>query len=149
MEWFTAMNSQVELAEADPCRRRRRLRCGTLRSRCSRNFSASSASVSFDPISGMSRPLPQQIRHGADVVLMPVGEHQPDHVVQPVGDRIEPRQDQVHAGMVVLGEQHAAVDQQQLAAELEHRHVAADVAETAERDDAHRVRRQQGRASAS
>ena len=45
-------------------------------------------------------------------------------------------QDEVDAGLVVLGEQHAAVDDEQAAAVLEHGHVAADLAEAAERDDA-------------
>ncbi len=44
-------------------------------------------------------------------------------------------QDQVDAGLVDVGEQHAAVDDQQLAVVLEDGHVAADGAEPAERDD--------------
>ena len=38
-------------------------------------------------------------------------------------------------GVVVLGEQHAAVDDEQAAVVLEDGHVAADLAEAAERDD--------------
>ena len=48
----------------------------------------------------------------------------------------EVRQDQVDAGLLLLGEEHAAVDDQQPAAVLEDRHVAADLAEAAERGDA-------------
>ena len=51
-------------------------------------------------------------------------------------------QDQVDAGLLVLGEQHTAVDDEQLAAVLEHRHVAADFADTAERDHPQAVLRQ-------
>ena len=72
-----------------------------------------------------------------------------DHVVQPMGDRVEPRQDQVDPGMVVLGEQHAAVDQQQLAVVLQHRHVPPDVAQATERNDPQRVRTPAGADSAS
>ena len=39
--------------------------------------------------------------------------------------------------MVVVGEEHAAVDDEQLAAVLDDRHVAADLTEAAQRDDAH------------
>ena len=56
----------------------------------------------------------------------------------------EVRQDQVHAGLVRVGEQHAAVDEEQPSAVLEDRHVAADLAEAAERDDAQAVTRQGG-----
>ena len=44
-------------------------------------------------------------------------------------------QDQVDAGLLDVGEQHPAVDDQQLAVVLEDGHVAADRAEPAERDD--------------
>ena len=84
------------------------------------------------------RALLEQVGHGADVVLVPVGEDQADHVVQPVGDRPEAGQDQVDAGVVVLGEEDAAVHDQQLAVVLDDGHVAADVPEPAERGDAHR-----------
>ena len=47
----------------------------------------------------------------------------------------EVRQDQVDAGLLLLGEEHAAVDDEQAAAVLEDRHVAADLAEAAERGD--------------
>jgi hypothetical protein len=90
-------------------------------------------------------PLTQQVRHRSDVVLVAVGQDQPDHVLQPVGDRVETGQDEVDAGVGVLGEQHPAVDQQQLAVELEHGHVAADVPQPAERDDAEGVVGQWGR----
>ena len=75
--------------------------------------------------------LPQQIRHGADMVLMTMGEHQADHVAQTFADRIESRQDQIDAWMIILGKQHATIDEQQLAVELDRCHVAANIAKTA------------------
>ena len=79
----------------------------------------------------------QQVRHRADVVLVPVGEDDGLDVVEPVLEVGEVGQDQVDAGLVVVGEEHAAVDDEQLAAVLEDGHVAADLAEAAERDDPH------------
>ena len=81
----------------------------------------------------------QQVGHRADVVLVAVGQHDRLHVVEPVHDRREVRQDQVDAGLVDVGEQHAAVDDQQLAVVLEDGHVATDGTEAAERDDAQRT----------
>ena len=78
----------------------------------------------------------QQVRDRADVVLVAVREDDRLDVVEPVGDVVEVRQDEVDAGLVVLGEQHAAVDDEQAAGVLEHRHVAADLPQPAERDDA-------------
>ena len=78
------------------------------------------------------------------MVLVPVGEDDGLDVVEPVPDRVEVREDQVDAGLVSLGEQHAAVDDQQPAAVLEHGHVAADLAQPAERDDPQAVRRELG-----
>ena len=80
--------------------------------------------------------LAQQVRHGAEVVLVAVGEDDGLDVVEPVPDVGEVREDQVDAGLVVLGEQHAAVDDEQPAGVLEDGHVAADLAQPAERDDA-------------
>ena len=54
-------------------------------------------------------------------------------------------QDQVDTGLVLLGEEHAGVDDEDLALELEHGHVATDLAEPAERDDAERARLECGR----
>ena len=106
IEWFTATNSQLELADRDLVAVGDDRVAACPRKWCSRSFSASSARVSLDPISGMSRSLAEQVRHGADVVFMAVGEHQADHVVEPLADGVEARQDQVDAGMIILGEQH-------------------------------------------
>ena len=63
----------------------------------------------------------QQVGNRADVVFVAVREHDADDVVQAVLDRREVGQDQVDAGLVLLGEQHAAVDDQDLAVDLEGR----------------------------
>ena len=81
-------------------------------------------------------PLAQQVGHAADVVLVAVGQHDRHDVVQPVPDRGEVGEDDVDARLVLLGEQHAAVDDQQLAGVLEDGHVAADLAEAAQGDHA-------------
>ena len=78
----------------------------------------------------------QQVRHGTDVVLVAVREDDRLDVVEPVLDVLEVGQDQVDAGLVVLGEQDAAVDDEQTAGVLEDGHVAADLSEPTQCDDA-------------
>ena len=87
----------------------------------------------------------QQVGHRADVVLVAVREHDRVDVVETVGDVLEVGQDQVDAGVVVLGEEHAAVDDEQPPGVLEHGHVAADLAEPPEGDDADAVLRERRR----
>ncbi|WP_406643347.1 hypothetical protein [Amycolatopsis sp. WGS_07] len=65
-----------------------------------------------------------------------MGEHEAVDVVEPVLDRAEIGQDQVDARLVVLGEEDAAVDDQEPAVVFEDGHVAPDLADAAERDDA-------------
>ena len=62
------------------------------------------------------------------MVLVPVGEDDGVDVVEPVLDDPEVGQDQVDARLLGLGEEHAAVDDQQPPGELQHGHVAADLA---------------------
>jgi len=90
-------------------------------------------------------PHPQQERDRADVVLVAVREHQRVHLVEAVLDGAEVGQDQVDAGLVVLGEQHAAVDDQQPAVVLEHGHVPTDLADPTERDHPQTTIGQDGR----
>ena len=78
----------------------------------------------------------QQVRNRADVVFVTVRQDEPDDVVEARLDRLEIRQDQVDTRLVLLGEEHAAVDDEELALVLEDGHVAADLAETAEGEDA-------------
>ncbi len=81
----------------------------------------------------------QQVGHGADVVLVTVGEDHGLDVVETVLDVAEVGQDQVDAGLVVLGEQHAAVDDEQAAPVLQDGHVATHLAEPSQGDDAQGV----------
>ena len=134
IEWFTAMNSRSNGPIFSCCPSLTVSVYGVMR--CSLSFASTSASVRLEPISGMSGAQPQQVRDGADVVLVAVREHDADDVVEPVADRAEVGQDQVDAGLGLLGEEHAAVDDEDLAVDLERGHVAADLAEAADRDDA-------------
>ncbi len=81
------------------------------------------------------RLLAEQEGDGADVVLVAVREDDALDVVEAVPDGREVRQDQVDSGLLLLGEEHSAVDDQQATAVLEDRHVSADLAEAAERGD--------------
>ena len=76
----------------------------------------------------------EQVGHGTDVVLVPVGEDEADDVVHAVLNPREIRQDQVDAGLCLFGEENATVHDQELAPVLEDVHVAADLAETSQRD---------------
>ena len=76
----------------------------------------------------------QQVGHGTDVVLVTVGEDKADDVVHALFDPGEIRQDQVDAGLGLLGEEDTTVHDQELAPVLEDVHVAADLAETSQRD---------------
>ena len=76
------------------------------------------------------------------MVLVGVGEHDRVDVAQPIPHRAEVGQDQVHARLRVLREQHAAVDDEQPARVLEDGHVAADLTEAAESEQAQAVRGQ-------
>ena len=77
----------------------------------------------------------EQVRHRADVVLVAVGQHDRLDVVQPVQDRRRSRAGSGRRRALDVGEEHPAVDDQQLAVVLENGHVATDGAEPAERDD--------------
>ena len=90
-------------------------------------------------------PLAQQVGHTADVVLVRMGEDHRLDVIQPAFQRAEVRQDQVHAGLVRLGEQHPAVHDEQAAVVLQHGHVPADLAQAAKAHDAQRAGREGGR----
>ena len=66
-------------------------------------------------------------------------EHQRVDLVEPVLERGEVRQDEVDTGLVILGEQDAAVHHEKPARVLEDRHVAAYLTEPAERDQAQAI----------
>ena len=73
IEWLTATNSHSN----GPSRSVRPSLTASVSGviRCSRSFASTSARVSWEPISGMSGLQPQQVRHGADVVLVAVRQH--------------------------------------------------------------------------
>ena len=119
IEWLTATNSQSNGPSCSRCPSRTVSEYGVIR--CSLSFASTSARVSCEPISGMSARSLQQVRHGADVVLVAVREDDAYDVVEPVADVVEVGQDQVDAGLVVLGEEHAAVDDEQLAVDTRRR----------------------------
>ena len=87
-------------------------------------------------------PQPQQERDCPDVVLVGVGQHQRLDVVEPVFDVTQVRQDQVDTGLVVGGEHHSTVDDEQPAQVFENRHVAADFVDAAQRGDPQSTRGQ-------
>ena len=76
----------------------------------------------------------EQVGYRANVVLVAVGEDEADDVVHAVLDPGEIRQDQVDAGLGLLREENATIHDQELAPVLEDVHVAADLAETSQRD---------------
>jgi hypothetical protein len=67
------------------------------------------------------------------VVLVRVGQHECFDVVEAVLDEAQIGQDQVDARLVVVREQHPAVDDEQPAEMFENRHVAADFADATQR----------------
>ena len=102
MEWLTATNSSPNAPDAQPLPVGDHL-ASVLRIRCSRIFSPEQGQGQFRSDQRDVGALPQQVGHRADVVLVAVGEHQAHDVVQPVGDGVEARQDQVDARMVSSG----------------------------------------------
>ena len=79
----------------------------------------------------------EQIWHAADVVLMPMSQHQGIHLIQLVLDVAEVGQNQIHARLLLLREEHATVDQQNVAVVLDHIHIATDLPQTPQGDDTH------------
>ena len=81
----------------------------------------------------------KEVRKGADVILMPVREHDCLDVVEPIGDGTEIRKDEVDSGLGILGKEHSAVQDQQAAVKLEDGHVATDLAEPAQGQNSDRT----------
>ena len=77
--------------------------------------------------------LAEHVRQPADVVLVPVREH--DRVDGLVDEVAEVRKDEIDAEVLVARERETGVDHDPVVAELEHGHVLPDLAEPAERDD--------------
>ena len=144
MEWLTAMNSQSN----EPNVRRSPSATSTVRGvmRCSASFDSRKARVSREPTTGMSGRSAAG-GHAADVVLVAVGEHDRVDLVEAVPDPLEVGDHHVDARLVLVGEEHPAVDDQQAALVLEDGHVATDLAEAAQRHDPQPVRGSAGSAS--
>jgi len=85
----------------------------------------------------------EQVGHGSDVILVAVGEHQRLHLGQLlIVEVVQSWQQQVDAGMVVLGEEHPTVNEKDLPIDFVARHVASDISQAAEGNDAQNVRLQ-------
>ena len=70
------------------------------------------------------------------MILVAVGDEQRAQLVAPVAQVAEIVDDDVYAVHLFVGKHQAAVDGDDVVLRLEQRHVAADFAATAERDDA-------------
>ena len=78
----------------------------------------------------------QDVRQAAGVVLVAVGQDDPAHRVTPFGEIRGVGHDQVDAEHVRVGEGQTAVDDDDLVIGLDHGDVLADLADTAQRNDA-------------
>ena len=77
------------------------------------------------------------------MILVAVGEHQRLHLGQLlIVEVVQSWQQQVDAGMVVLGEEHPTVNEKDLPIDFVARHVASDISQAAEGNDAQNVRLQ-------
>ena len=85
------------------------------------------------------RAKPKQVRHAADMILMTMRKHQRLDLVETILDIAEIGKNQIDAGLLLLREEHTAVDEQQVAVVFDHVHVAPDLAQTAKWRDAHRA----------
>ena len=79
--------------------------------------------------------LAQEVRERADVVLVPVGEHDGTQVSLTVAQVIEVGQDEVDAEVLVPREGQSGVDDDDPLVAFDDGHVLADLAQAAERDD--------------
>src|SRR5262249_36051879 len=78
--------------------------------------------------------LPEEVGEAAHMVLVAVREE--DRADAPSCEVADVREEEVDAEMLVARKCETCVDDEDLAAELVHGHVLADLAEAAERDDA-------------
>ena len=70
----------------------------------------------------------------ADVILVPVGEHDAADVADALLQPRDVRDDQVDAEHLLFGEHQPRVDDDDIVAAAERHHVATDLAQSAERD---------------
>ena len=81
------------------------------------------------------REVLQQVRKGARVVLVAVGDDNAAQLVLVLQDIGVVGQDEVDARMVVVGKHEAGIDHDHVVSVLEHGHVLADPVKTTKRDD--------------
>ena len=97
--------------------------------------------LGFDDAAGQSGrvdrcvALTQNIRNSADMVLMSVGDHIAAQLVQVALEVRCIRNDQVNTQHIVIRKGNAAVDNYDVIAVLDHRHVLTDLVQAAERYD--------------
>ena len=103
---------------------------------CSSSLDATSSSVSFVAHTSGTRTSRRKYGKPADVVFVPVREHDGAHPVGAVLEVAEVRQHEVDAEMLVAREGQACVDDDDVLVQLEDGHVLADLAEPAEGNDA-------------
>ena len=80
--------------------------------------------------------LAHEVRQGADVVLVPVREHDCPDLALTLAQVLEVGQNEVDAEVLVAREGEAGVDDDDPVVALHHRHVLPDLAQAAERNDA-------------
>ena len=103
--------------------------------------SPSSSSLPGDQPGGERRRVERHAEIGgeigdrADMVLMPVGQHDPEQILVPLFDEGEIGQDQVDAGIGRIGEGHAEIDHHPFAVAAVEIDVHADLARAAEREE--------------
>ena len=90
--------------------------------------------MSFVSVDGAFDQIPD-VRHGADVVFVAVGQEQRRHGTYLVGDRPHVRDDQVDAEMLRPGEHHAGIHEQVGRTATDGHHVHAELADAAEEQD--------------
>jgi hypothetical protein len=78
--------------------------------------------------------LPQEVREGADVVLVPVGEDDRADVALVILEVGEVRKDEIDAQMLVARERQAGVDDDDPVVALDDHHVLSDLAQPPKRD---------------
>ncbi len=113
--------------------------------RCSLSLASMKASVSFEPISGDVGALAQQVGHAADVVLVAVGQDDRRRSSSR-RSRIQVKSGRMTStpGWCSSGKSTPQSTMSSRPVVLEDRHVAADLAEPAERDDPQTVGGQRG-----
>ena len=86
-------------------------------------------------VDGHAGELGQDVGQAADVVLVGVGDDEGLDLLALVAQVVDVGHDEVDAVHLLLGEHQAAVDDDDLVGVLEDRHVLADLADAAQRDD--------------